>query len=68
VKSHTTIIIPFDNRVIFLRLLNRAKFSSRLSGVAQALDLRSYISQIGTDYSQLLGITNNSENASPAPD
>jgi hypothetical protein len=38
VESHTTIIIPFDNRVIFVRLLNCAEFSSRLSEVAQTFD------------------------------
>src|ERR1017187_4161829 len=30
-ESHTTVIIPFDDRVIFVRLLNCAEFSSRLS-------------------------------------
>jgi len=38
VESHTTVIIPFDDRVIFVRLLNGAEFSSRLSEVAQTLD------------------------------
>jgi hypothetical protein len=38
VESHATVIIPFDDRVIFVRLLNRAEFSSRLSEVAQTLD------------------------------
>jgi len=38
VESHTTVIIPFDDRVIFVRLLNCAEFSSRLSEVAQTLD------------------------------
>jgi len=37
-ESHTTVIIPFDDRVIFVRLLNRAEFSSRLSEVAQTLN------------------------------
>jgi hypothetical protein len=37
-ESHTTVIIPFDDRVIFVRLLNCAEFSSRLSEVAQTLD------------------------------
>jgi hypothetical protein len=36
-KSHTTVIIPFDDRVIFVSLLNCAQFSSRLSEVAQTL-------------------------------
>jgi hypothetical protein len=38
VDSHTTVIIPFDDRVIFVRLLNCAEFSRRLSEVAQTLD------------------------------
>jgi len=37
-ESHTTVIVPFDDRVIFVRLLNCAEFSSRLSEVAQTLD------------------------------
>jgi hypothetical protein len=37
-ESHTTVIIPFDHRVFFVRLLNCAEFSSRLSEVAQTLD------------------------------
>jgi hypothetical protein len=37
-ESHATVIIPFDDRVIFVRLLNRAEFSSWLSEVAQTLD------------------------------
>jgi hypothetical protein len=38
VKSHTTVIIPFDDRVIFVCSLNGAEFPSRLSEVAQTLD------------------------------
>jgi len=38
VESHTTAIIPFDDRVIFVSLLNCAEFSSRLSEVAHTLD------------------------------
>jgi hypothetical protein len=38
VESYTTVIIPFDHRVIFVNLLNCAEFSSRLSKVAQTLD------------------------------
>jgi hypothetical protein len=38
VESHTTVIIPFDDRVIFVSLLNCAQSSSRLSEVAQTLD------------------------------
>ena len=30
-KSHTTVIIPFDDRVIFISLLNCVQFSSPLS-------------------------------------
>ena len=37
-ESHTTVIIPFDDRVIFVSLLNCAEFSSWLSEVAQAHD------------------------------
>ena len=33
-ESHTTIIIPFDDCVIFVRLLHCAKISSRHSEVA----------------------------------
>jgi hypothetical protein len=38
VESYTTVIIPFDDRVLFVRLLHRAEFSSRLSEVAHTLD------------------------------
>jgi hypothetical protein len=38
VKSHTTVVIPFDERVIFINLPNYAKFSSRHSEIAQAFD------------------------------
>jgi hypothetical protein len=34
----TSVIIPFDERVIFVGLLNRAEFSSRLSEITQTLD------------------------------
>jgi hypothetical protein len=37
VKSLTTVIIPFDNRIIFISLLNCAEFSRRLSEIAQTL-------------------------------
>jgi hypothetical protein len=37
-KSHTTVIIPFDERVIFVCLLNRADFSGWLSEISQTLD------------------------------
>ena len=38
VDPHTTVIIPLDDRVIFVGLLNCAEFSSRLPEVAQTLD------------------------------
>jgi hypothetical protein len=38
VDSHTTVVIPFDFCVIFVRSLDCAEFSSRLSEVAQAFD------------------------------
>jgi hypothetical protein len=38
VDSHSTIIIPFDDRVIFVRSFNCAELSGRLSEVAQTLD------------------------------
>ncbi len=38
VESHTTGIIPFDDRVVFVCLLNCTEFPSRLSEVAQTLD------------------------------
>jgi hypothetical protein len=38
VESHTTVIIPFDDRVLFVSSLNCAESSSRLSEVAQTLD------------------------------
>jgi hypothetical protein len=37
-KSRTTVIVPFDDRVIFVSSLNCTEFSSRLSEVAQTLD------------------------------
>jgi len=37
VESRTTIIIPLNDRVFFVRLLNCAEFSTRLSEVAQTL-------------------------------
>ena len=41
-ESHTTVVIPFDDCVIFVRLLNCAQFSSRHSEVAQTLDAISW--------------------------
>jgi hypothetical protein len=38
VQSHTTVVIPFDDRVIFVRPLDCAQFPSRLSEISQALD------------------------------
>ena len=37
-ESHTTVIVPFDDCVIVVRLLNCAQFPSRHSEVAQTLD------------------------------
>ena len=37
-ESHTAVIIPFHDRIIFVRLLNCAEFSTWLSEVAQTLD------------------------------
>ena len=37
-EPHTTVIIAFDDRVIFVSLLHRTEFSGRLSEVAQSLD------------------------------
>jgi hypothetical protein len=41
VDPHTTVIIPLDDRVLFVSLLNCAEFSIRLSEVAQTLDATS---------------------------
>jgi len=38
VESHSTVIIPLDDRVIVVGLLHGAEFPSRFSKVAQALD------------------------------
>jgi hypothetical protein len=38
VEARTTVIIPFNDRVVFVSLLNCAKFSSRLSEVSKTLD------------------------------
>jgi hypothetical protein len=38
VESHATVIIPLDDRVLFVSSLNCAEFSSWLSEVAQTLD------------------------------
>jgi hypothetical protein len=37
-QSHTTVIIPFKERVVFVSLLNCGEFSNRFSEVARALD------------------------------
>jgi len=37
VESQATVTIPFDDRVSFVSLLNRAELSSRLSEVPQTL-------------------------------
>ena len=38
VESHATVVIPLDDRVLFVGSLNCAEFSSWLSEVAQAFD------------------------------
>ncbi|MGB9198115.1 MAG: hypothetical protein WCB53_14425 [Terriglobales bacterium] len=38
VDCYTTVVIPFDESVIFVHLPNCAKFSSRHSKIAQAFD------------------------------
>jgi hypothetical protein len=38
VESHATVIVPLDDRVVFVGLLNYSEFSSRSSEVAQPLD------------------------------
>ena len=45
-ESHTTVIIPLDDCVIFVSLLNCAECSSRLSEVAQTLDAISGIQHL----------------------
>jgi len=47
VQSHTTVIVPFDDRVIFVSLLDCVEFSRRLSEVAQTLDAISGIQLLG---------------------
>ena len=37
-ESHTTVIIPFDDSVVFVSLLNCAELSKWLSEIAQTLD------------------------------
>jgi hypothetical protein len=37
-ESYATVIIPLDDRVIFVSSFNRTEFSIRLSEVAQTLD------------------------------
>ena len=37
-ESHTTVIIPFNDSVVFVSLFNCAEFSSQLSEVSQTLD------------------------------
>jgi len=38
VQSHSTVVIPLYERVLFVRLLNCSEFSSRLSEISQTLD------------------------------
>ena len=37
-EPHTTVVIPLDDRVIFVGLVNGAEFAGRRSEVAQTLD------------------------------
>jgi len=37
-QSHTTVVIPFHEPVVFIRSLNRAEFSGRLCKISQTLD------------------------------
>jgi hypothetical protein len=37
-ESHTTVTIPFNERVVFVSLLNCAEFSGGFSEVAKTLD------------------------------
>ena len=43
VESHATVIVPFDDRVFFVRSFHGAEFSRRLSKVSQTLDAVSWI-------------------------
>jgi hypothetical protein len=47
VKSRATVVIPLDDRVLFVSSLNCADFSRRLSEVAQTLDAISGIQFLG---------------------
>jgi hypothetical protein len=38
VQSHSTVVIPLYNRVVFVRLLNCSEFSNRFPEVTQTLD------------------------------
>jgi hypothetical protein len=38
VDSYSTVIIPLDDRIVFVSSLNCAEFSIRLSEIAQTLD------------------------------
>jgi hypothetical protein len=48
VESHTTVSIPFDDRVIFVSSLNCSQLSSRLSEVAHTFDAISRIQFLGS--------------------
>ena len=37
-QSHSTVIIPLYKCIVFVGLLNRSEFSSRLSKISQPLD------------------------------
>ena len=38
VESHATVIVPFHDRVFFIRAFHGAEFSRRLSKISQTLD------------------------------
>jgi hypothetical protein len=58
-ESHTTVIVPFHDRVIFVSLLYGSEFSGRFSEVLQTLDAISRIEFLvgdsGLDKPWLLG-------------
>jgi hypothetical protein len=43
VPSHTTVVIPFDERVLLVSLLNGPQLSGRVAEVTQTLDAISWI-------------------------
>jgi hypothetical protein len=37
-QSRTAVVVPFDHRILFVRLLNCAELPGRLPEIAQTLD------------------------------